>query len=74
MEVCKICGFKAKNQNGLRLHTKKHRNVNSLARIELFDKTNQLVASYPVIGEEEIKKAEEHAKKRGYKIKVEIKG
>lgn len=33
MIKCEICGFEARNGNGLRLHSKKHRNENNVARM-----------------------------------------
>jgi len=83
METCSICGFTAKNKNGLRLHSKKHKQTIGeeekayseenlpLARIELYDKeTEELVLSYSVSRGKELDEAKENAKRKGYRIEI----
>jgi len=83
MEICPICGFEAKNANGLRLHSRVHKKTETpkvtvesentevvAARIKLYDK-DRLVIEYPVNGQKELDKAKAHAEKRGYKIEIE---
>jgi hypothetical protein len=82
MIICEKCGFEAKNKNGLRLHSRKHKNEPTpeeayseanlpFARIKLYDKEkNQLIVSYVVEGKEEIEKAKAHAEKKNLRIEI----
>ena len=83
---CDKCGFIAKSQSGLRLHSVKHGDSKSAkpipeverlpnqnyfpARIRLFKITGELVLSYSVFGKQEVDKAKENALNRGYRIEI----
>lgn len=83
MIQCDKCDFQAKNANGLRLHSKKHKEPSEVfekidktfeafnpVRIKLFDSANKLILSYPVLGEEAVEQAKKHAENKGYRIEI----
>ncbi len=78
MIKCSICGFEAKNKNGLRLHMARHSKESPkvgktekivFARIKLF-RGEELLITYPVNNQEEIDKAILHAKDKSLKIEI----
>jgi len=71
--ICEVCGFEAKNANGLRLHSVKHKNDNKPVRVELYNKeTGKLIIDYPVVGKEELDKAKKHAEINNYRIVLKV--
>jgi len=81
MDICSICGFEAKNANGLRLHMRRHKGEEPIikeeiqeevvgpTKINLFNE-NTLIVSYLVYGQKEIEKAKNHAEKMGLRMEI----